>query len=186
MVKKVSKRFKWVVRTAFFIYIIYAYLTIYRQGNFFSFLVLNTFLAYLPVEISFHMNESQPKIIYWLLFVCWLLFYPNAPYVLTDLFHLARMNPYDAATGLMKFDLHLWLYFTNLVISALACCLMGVWSLEYVTQTIQVRFRKPGLGWSPRMLAFVFMMFLLQMTVWVSITIGRITITNLDSKYNLQ
>ena len=36
------------------------------------------------------------------------------------------------------------------------------------------------------MLAFVFMMFLLQMTVWVSITIGRITITNLDSKYNLQ
>lgn len=225
-----SKRFKWVVRTAFFIYIIYAYLTIYRQGNFFSFLVLNTFLAYLPVEISFHMNESQPKIIYWLLFVCWLLFYPNAPYVLTDLFHLARMNPYDAATGLMKFDLHLWLYFTNLVISALACCLMGVWSLEYVTQTLQVRFRKPGLGWrtiivtvltifssvgvyvgrflrlhtaylffdpgfvikelitmwSPRMLAFVFMMFLLQMTVWVSITIDRITITNLDSKYNLQ
>ena len=142
-----SKRFKWVVRTAFFFYIIYAYLTIYRQGNFFSFLVLNTFLAYLPVEISFHMNESQPKIIYWLLFVCWLLFYPNAPYVLTDLFHLARMNPYDPATGLMKFDLHLWLYFTNLVISALACCLMGVWSLEYVTQTLQVRFRKPGLGW---------------------------------------
>ncbi|WDC80512.1 DUF1361 domain-containing protein [Ligilactobacillus ruminis] len=225
-----SKRFKWVVRTAFFIYIIYAYLTIYRQENFFSFLVLNTFLAYLPVEISFHMNEGQSKIIYWLLFVCWLLFYPNAPYVLTDLFHLARMNPYDAATGLMKFDLHLWLYFTNLVISALACCLMGVWSLEYVTQTIQVRFRKPGLGWrtiivtvltifssvgvyvgrflrlhtayifldpgfvikelitmwSPRMLALVFMMFLLQMTVWVSITIGRITITNLDSKYNLQ
>ena len=219
-----SKRFKWVVRTAFFIYIIYAYLTIYRQENFFSFLVLNTFLAYLPVEISFHMNEGQSKIIYWL------LFYPNAPYVLTDLFHLARMNPYDAATGLMKFDLHLWLYFTNLVISALACCLMGVWSLEYVTQTLQVRFRKPGLGWrtiivtvltifssvgvyvgrflrlhtayifldpgfvikelitmwSPRMLAFVFMMFLLQMTVWVSITIGRITITNLDSKYNLQ
>ena len=157
-------------------------------------------------------------------------FVSNAPYVLTDLFHLARMNPYDAATGLMKFDLHLWLYFTNLVISALACCLMGVWSLEYVTQTLQVRFRKPGLGWrtiivtvltifssvgvyvgrflrlhtaylffdpgfvikelitmwSPRMLAFVFMMFLLQMTVWVSITIGRITITNLDSKYNLQ
>ena len=52
-----SKRFKWVVRTAFFIYIIYAYLTIYRQENFFSFLVLNTFLAYLPVEISFHMNQ---------------------------------------------------------------------------------------------------------------------------------
>lgn len=154
----------------------------------------------------------------------------DAPYVLTDLFHLARMNPYDLATGLMKFDLHLWLYFTNLVISALACCLMGVWSLEYVTQTLQVRFCKPGLGWraiivtvltifssvgvyvgrflrlhtaylfldpgfvikelvtmwSPRMLAFVFMMFLLQMTVWVSITIGRITITNFDSKYNLQ
>lgn len=72
-----SKRFKWVVRTAFFIYIIYAYLTIYRQENFFSFLVLNTFLAYLPVEISFHMNERQPKIIYWLFFVCWFIFYPT-------------------------------------------------------------------------------------------------------------
>ena len=106
----------------------------------------------------------------------------------------------------------------------------GIREIEFLTQTLQVRFRKPGLGWrtiivtvltifssvgvyvgrflrlhtaylffdpgfvikelitmwSPRMLAFVFMMFLLQMTVWVSITIGRITITNLDSKYNLQ
>lgn len=225
-----SRRFKWVVRSAFLIYIVYSYLTIYRQENFFSFLVLNTFLAYVPVELSFHMNEHQPRPLYWLLFACWLLFYPNAPYVLTDLFHLARFNPYDPSTGLMKFDLHLWLYFTNLVVSALACCLMGMWSLEYVTQTLQIRFCKPGLAWrtiivtiltafasvgiyvgrflrlhtayllldpgfvirelltmwSPRMLTFVLMMFILQITVWCAVTIGRITITNLDSKYNLQ
>src|SRR5699024_270682 len=110
---------------------IYIYIADYSRGTFFSFLLLNTFLGYIPVELAMHINEKQNPVIFWLLFFFWLLFYPNAPYVLTDLFHLARFNPYDPTTGLMTLRLKMWLEFTNLISSALGCTLMGLWSFDH-------------------------------------------------------
>lgn len=141
-----TKKGKWLLRLLFWLYMLYAYVVIYRQNSFYSFLVLNTFLAYLPLEFAMNMNERQPKAVFLLLFIFWLLFYPNAPYVLTDLLHFARMHPYDLTTGLMKFDLHIWLNFTNLCLSALSSLILGTWSLEYITQLIQIRLRKPGMA----------------------------------------
>ena len=143
-----TKKLTWIVRVTFWLYMLYVYLTVYRQGSFYSFLLLNTFLGYIPIEIAMHMHKTQPKLIYWGLFLLWLLFYPNAPYVITDLFHLARMDPYNPTNGLMSFDLHMWLNFTNLVASAFGCALMGMWSLEHVAQTLQARFKLRG--WIPR------------------------------------
>lgn len=51
------------------------------------------------------------------------------------------LNPYNSSTGLMEFNLHLWLKFTNLVTSALGCSLMGFWSLEHVADTILIKFK---------------------------------------------
>lgn len=139
-----TKKLTWIVRITFWLYMLYIYLTVYRQGSFYSFLLLNTFLGYIPIELAMHLNKDRSKFAYWGIFILWLLFYPNAPYVITDLFHLARMNPYDPTNGLMSFDLHMWLNFTNLVASAFGCALMGIWSLEHVAQTLQARFKWHG------------------------------------------
>lgn len=61
-----------------------------------AFLLLNLFLAWIPLLLSFliftiHKSSVKPvfKAIFMLLFgVVWFLFYPNAPYLLTDVIHI--------------------------------------------------------------------------------------------------
>jgi len=55
----------------------------------FIFLIWNLFLAWIPWAIAWWMTRRErPAWVLWLLGVLWLLFLPNAPYILTDLFHL--------------------------------------------------------------------------------------------------
>lgn len=59
----------------------------------FLFLNWNLFLAFIPWLISslmliYNLNKKLPLV---LLIVSWILFFPNSPYILTDLFHL-RLN----------------------------------------------------------------------------------------------
>lgn len=55
----------------------------------FSFLVWNLFLALLPVFFSFYINPDQKrKWVAPVFMVLWLLFFPNSPYIITDLLHL--------------------------------------------------------------------------------------------------
>lgn len=58
----------------------------------FIFLVWNIFLALIPYFIStllvlYHHRVRQAWLL-WIPFTVWLCFFPNAPYILTDLFHL--------------------------------------------------------------------------------------------------
>lgn len=55
------------------------------------FLVFNLLLAFIPFvvsEIMLRLDFKEKKGLFWLFIVFWLLFFPNAPYILTDLFHL--------------------------------------------------------------------------------------------------
>lgn len=60
----------------------------------FKFLVWNLFLAWIPYWISLFLLLYGEKIksffIISLLLIVWLLFFPNSPYILTDLFHLGQ------------------------------------------------------------------------------------------------
>ena len=56
--------------------------------NFF-FMVWNLFLALLPIGFSLILtHKKNPKWLNWTALILWLSFFPNAPYMLTDLLHL--------------------------------------------------------------------------------------------------
>ncbi|WP_261810169.1 DUF1361 domain-containing protein [Levilactobacillus humaensis] len=135
-----NRRARWEIRIFFAIWLVFLY---FRAKDPFSFLVLNTFLGYLPIEISFHLGKVTPRSgwLFWPMVVLWLLFYPNAPYLLTDLFHLSLLQPY-ALSGLLRVTPHLWIYFTYMMVSAVSCSFLGFWSLNYVSQTISTRVAK--------------------------------------------
>ena len=82
----------------------------------FLFLIWNLFLAWVPYWLALSLNRmsrhTQSKVILGMLAFLWLLFFPNAPYIITDLLHLRWRTPiphwYDlmlivsfAWTGLM-------------------------------------------------------------------------------------
>jgi uncharacterized membrane protein len=57
----------------------------------FAFLTWNLFLAYIPMGLStllYLKSDGIEKWQFWPVAAVWLLFFPNAPYILTDLFHL--------------------------------------------------------------------------------------------------
>ncbi|MTV82464.1 DUF1361 domain-containing protein [Secundilactobacillus folii] len=129
---------RWQIRAFLVLWLIFLWRFAHEP---FTFLILNTFLGYLPIEISFHLTAQRPRnrLAFWLLVLLWLVFYPNAPYLLTDLFHLSLLNPYGV-DGLLRLDLHVWIYFTYELISVLFCVILGFWSLNYVASIITKRF----------------------------------------------
>lgn len=67
----------------------------------------------------------------------------------------------------MLFDLKLWLQFTNLVIAALGCSLLGMWSLDYVTTTCLKRCKLENFFFKP-LLILIF-----NLIASIGIYIGR-------------
>lgn len=136
-----KKQLHWLIRLIYILFLIYAFFFI---KNPYDFIFLNTLLAYIPIELAFHLTKIRPKhdFPFWLLFILWLLFYPNNPYLLTDLFHLTLLHPYDPATMLIKADLHMWLYFAYLVITAIVTTILGFATFKNVITVLNQRFFK--------------------------------------------
>ncbi|ADV47874.1 protein of unknown function DUF1361 [Cellulophaga algicola DSM 14237] len=94
---------------------------IYSETIFFTFLLWNLFLAFLPVVFSkalrYNQKISTSKFLSILFVILWLLFIPNSPYIITDLKHV------DNDYGIQLFD------FLLILIFAINGLLMGVISL---------------------------------------------------------
>jgi uncharacterized membrane protein len=62
----------------------------------FIFLTWNLFLAWIPFVLSLSMaavhSRGGPRPLLWVLGAGWLLFLPNAPYILTDFIHLGKVG----------------------------------------------------------------------------------------------
>lgn len=103
----------------------------------FSFLVWNLVLAFIPFTISQMMVFRQPRSLAVLVtgLFFWLLFFPNAPYLVTDLAHLSSTRPAP-----IWFDLMLLLSF------AWNGLMLGYVSLLDVHRTVEVRFGRTA-GW---------------------------------------
>jgi len=68
-----------------------------RTGSgYYRFLLGNVFLAFIPLLLSSGLRVADRLNLNWLIkvgvFSLWLLFLPNAPYILTDILHLPRAN----------------------------------------------------------------------------------------------
>ncbi|VDG17877.1 DUF1361 domain-containing protein [Lactiplantibacillus mudanjiangensis] len=134
---------RWLLRLIYWVFIGFAALSIHGS---FSFLLLNTILAYIPIELSFWLTKRRSALLFWLIAVIWLLFYPNAPYLMTDLFHLSLLKPYGI-NGLLRFDLPMWRDFAYLVGPMLVSVLVGTYSVDQIALEIQRRLHLAKLPW---------------------------------------
>jgi len=67
---------------------LYAVRVLYTGNFLFLFIPWNLFLAWLPFSFSLKMKNETANAIKAFWFACWLLFFPNAPYLITDFVHL--------------------------------------------------------------------------------------------------
>jgi uncharacterized membrane protein len=83
-----------------------------------DFMLWNLFLAFIPLGLSFWLFRSAtlPSVGWWLGFFLFMLFLPNAPYVLTDVIHLIQ---------LIRADLPLWMVTLALVPQYMLFLLLG-------------------------------------------------------------
>lgn len=73
---------------------------------YFFFLPWNLFLAFVPLFLAYGAGKAardKRKLHLFLWIVSWLFFFPNAPYVITDVLHLFYYNSFElASTGLSR------------------------------------------------------------------------------------
>ena len=114
------------------LYIVHARIS---QSNTLSFLPYNLFLAWIPfiAAVFAYAIQSKRVLFIWIMPICtliWLIFFPNAPYLLTDLQHLADNNRGDP----------LWFDVITLIWFAWTGLLLGVTSLYLMQEMIRNRF----------------------------------------------
>jgi len=114
---------------------------IYSHENDFPSLVRNLFLAWIPLffAVPAYVISWSRKLIYLvapLFMFVWLIFFPNAPYMLTEFQHL-RLN---AATAPLWFDVLMLIWFAWIGL------LLGIFSL-YLMQDIVAKAFHPVIGW---------------------------------------
>jgi uncharacterized membrane protein len=86
--KRISSFDKFLYAFIAFIAVLISFRLVYFHSWHFIFLLWNIFLAWLPYTFSKYINNQQAGWKQLLLFGLWILFLPNAFYIVTDLVHL--------------------------------------------------------------------------------------------------
>jgi uncharacterized membrane protein len=82
------KNYKWLMPSALFTCVLVALRLIATQDDLFIFMPWNLFLAVLPLYFSYKAVRASGKYTTLIFLSLWLLFFPNAMYITTDVFHL--------------------------------------------------------------------------------------------------
>lgn len=106
-----------------------------HAGRPLNFLVWNLFLAAIPVAASFFARHLHARAWFWPLALLWLVFFPNAPYIVTDLMHIRTTRPAN-----------LWLDVLLLGSAALTGLYAGLVSLRWMHEAVRLR-GSPRLAW---------------------------------------
>ncbi|MBC1522009.1 DUF1361 domain-containing protein [Listeria aquatica] len=110
--------------------------------DYYHFLILNVTLAYIPFEIAvFLYHKKRNPFVFWIVAVAWLLFFPNAFYLVTDFFHLKQFRIYDY-NGILKKDSFLWQSFSVMAASIFFGLFVGNLSLQFFLDASKERMKK--------------------------------------------
>ena len=120
---------------------IWAFRSDYSGSGRYAFLIWNLFLAWIPFIISYFtytltLNRRWVYIFIPVAAFLWLIFFPNAPYILTDFQHLAKV------TG----DLPVWYDVMMLIWFAFTGVLLGMVSLFLMQEIVRREFGR-WVGW---------------------------------------
>jgi len=114
------------------------YRAIYTNTNMFLFLNWNLFLAFIPwiliKLLTLYPSYKENKIVLISIVITWLLFFPNAPYIFTDLFHLK-----------LNLDMPLWFDLLLILSFAFTGLLFGFISLWNMEKLFEKKIRKKWL-----------------------------------------
>jgi uncharacterized membrane protein len=112
---------------------------IYSRQFTFLFLIWNLFLAYIPFFLSRTLKNNnrlqKPGLLSLSIAFTWLIFFPNAPYIITDFFHLYQRE-----------GVPLWLDLIIIALFAWNGLIIGFLSLKDMQQMITVKYGKKY-GW---------------------------------------
>jgi uncharacterized membrane protein len=97
-------------------------------GSSLHFMVWNLLLAFIPFALSFSLRFVKSTSLFWLGLACWLLWFPNAHYLLTDLVHLRVRDPIP-----WWFDVMFFFSF------AMSGCFLGWFSLLHIRVLLSQR-----------------------------------------------
>jgi uncharacterized membrane protein len=105
------------------------------RGATYIFLIWNLILAWIPYLVSLRFsvlqNQGSNRLFRILCFFIWLLFLPNAPYIITDFLHLSHKPP-----------IPLWYDLVLLFAFASTGLLLGLLSMRNIHQSLQQQFSK--------------------------------------------
>ena len=108
----------------------------------YKFILWNLFLAVIPLGFAFLLHLSLKRgrrIRIWdlVLGALWLLFFPNAPYLITDLIHINAMPFYDV--GISSIGIEYWVSLLHIGGGVLFGLLAGMYSLMIIHKILLAR-----------------------------------------------
>jgi len=86
------RTYKWLMPLFLFTGCLLAGRVVHTRSMGLLFIPWNLFLALIPLYFSHRLGQTARPLKAWLFFGAWLVFLPNAMYIITDLFHLKKMR----------------------------------------------------------------------------------------------
>lgn len=114
---------------------------IYVGEHFFNFLQSNLFIGSFPTIIIAWLidiyHKKMGKFLFWFAVTLWVLFYPNAPYMISDLIHNSQSPSDPQNPELIKYDTFIIFSFAMLSV------FIGFLSLKVIFRILLEKYRKP-------------------------------------------